>query len=731
MYYFFKTINEKGRNRLRALSGQTLEDGTRVNPTWNVQADKDIRNEYPIGTTFISARLVRATEFYSAGAIKPIGLLDSEYKNASHIPTPEEKDAYSIFIGTDFMEEPVEPEKEVTKKVTYLSKLKRNKSFTLPTIRKDNFFVPEDIWYLLVRNTLNQVNTMLLGPTGTGKCLGKDTPILMFNGSIKKVQDVVVGDKLMGPDSKERVVLSTTVGREEMFRITPVKGDSWECNGSHILSLKRTNDGTGKVRSICNVGVREYLSWSKTHKHIHKQWRTGVDFPEREVLVDPYFLGLWLGDGRSDYPTVCTADRTIVHYLRDYAWSLGCTLSLYPEPSKANSYGIVQKETWVGIRTNIQKRMDVYSLFNNKHIPKDFLYNSKENRLRLFAGLIDSDGSNTCGCYEYCTKFDVLKDNIIYLGRSLGYYVNTTTKIVEGVPYWRLLFSGDFSDVPVRLGRKKIGVRKQKKDVLSTGFSIKSIGEGDYYGFELDGDKLFLLGDFTVTHNTEIISLLANKLGLTCSVYDMGSMYDPVAGLLGVHRLKRGGESVFDYAKFTEDISKPGIIVLDELSRAPVTTNNILFPCLDSRRNLPVEIAGGEDLRRVSVHPDCTFIATANVGSEYTGTMAMDKALLNRFFPLELDYLPVNVEKELLCERSGILSGAAHLIVSVANSIRTLAKKQEISSSISTRETIMVADLVRDGWGTLEAMEMVFLPLFEGDRSSGERSIIVKTLMAK
>jgi len=399
MYYFFKTINEKGRNRLRALSGQTLEDGTRVNPTWNVQADKDIRNEYPIGTTFISARLARATEFYSAGAIKPIGLLDSEYKNASHIPTPEEKDAYSIFIGTDFMEEPVEPEKEVTKKVTYLSKLKRNKSFTLPTIRKDNFFVPEEIWYLLVRNTLNQVNTMLLGPTGTGK--------------------------------------------------------------------------------------------------------------------------------------------------------------------------------------------------------------------------------------------------------------------------------------------------------------------------------------------TEIITLLANKLGLTCSVYDMGSMYDPVAGLLGVHRLKRGGESVFDYAKFTEDISKPGIIVLDELSRAPVTTNNILFPCLDSRRNLPVEIAGGEDLRRVSVHPDCTFIATANVGSEYTGTMAMDKALLNRFFPLELDYLPVNVEKELLCERSGILSGAAHLIVSVANSIRTLAKKQEISSSISTRETIMVADLVRDGWGTLEAMEMVFLPLFEGDRSSGERSIIVKTLMAK
>ena len=96
------------------------------------------------------------------------------------------------------------------------------------------------------------------------------------------------------------------------------------------------------------------------------------------------------------------------------------------------------------------------------------------------------------------------------------------------------------------------------------------------------------------TGKTELVLLACKKLGLECSVYDMGSMYDPVSGLLGVHRLQKGGESVFDYAKFTQDIQKPGVILLDELSRAPVTTNNILFPCLDSRRMLAVEIPYGQ-----------------------------------------------------------------------------------------------------------------------------------------
>ena len=230
---------------------------------------------------------------------------------------------------------------------------------------------------------------------------------------------------------------------------------------------------------------------------------------------------------------------------------------------------------------------------------------------------------------------------------------------------------------------------------------------------------------------TELVMLACRKLGLDCSVYDMGSMYDPVAGLLGVHRLQKGGESVFDYAKFTQDIQKPGVVLLDELSRAPVTTNNILFPCLDSRRMLPVEMAGGDNMRSIAVHPECVFIATANVGAEYTGTMSLDRALVGRFFPLELDYMPCTEEAKVLSKRSGISSQDAANIVAVAETIRSLYSKQELSCSISTRETLMAGQLVSDGWTALEAMELVYLPLFEGTRNDGERSIVSKIFLTR
>ena len=90
---------------------------------------------------------------------------------------------------------------------------------------------------------------------------------------------------------------------------------------------------------------------------------------------------------------------------------------------------------------------------------------------------------------------------------------------------------------------------------------------------------------------TELVSLAAKKLGMEVNIYNMGTMIDPISGLLGVHRLVQGG-SVFDYAKFTEDIQKPCVILLDELSRAPLSANNILLPCLDSRRELPVDTKG-------------------------------------------------------------------------------------------------------------------------------------------
>lgn len=226
---------------------------------------------------------------------------------------------------------------------------------------------------------------------------------------------------------------------------------------------------------------------------------------------------------------------------------------------------------------------------------------------------------------------------------------------------------------------------------------------------------------------TSVVREICKRMDKKLYTFDMGTMMDPASSLLGVHRLLKG-ESVFDYAKFTQVIKEPCVILLDELSRAPLSAMNVLFSCLDDRRNLNIEIALGSEEREINVHPEVTFIATANVGSEYSGANSMDRALVNRFFPLELGCIPTAEEISVLVKRTNVAPKSASIIVKIANNIRSLCNKQEVSVSLSIRETLMVAGLVSDGWDIGKAMELVYLPLYEGTKVEGERSIIYKTI---
>ena len=207
----------------------------------------------------------------------------------------------------------------------------------------------------------------------------------------------------------------------------------------------------------------------------------------------------------------------------------------------------------------------------------------------------------------------------------------------------------------------------------------------------------------------------------------MGTMHDPISDLLGVHRLD-DGKSIFDYAKFTQDVQKPGVIVLDELSRCPATALNILFPVLDHRRTLPVEIAGSKDIREIPIHPEVCFISTCNIGIEYTGTSTLDKALKNRFFPIEFTYLPADIEARVLMKRCDIEKQDADMITSIAAKLRRMAENAEAATTVSTRETLMIAELIHDGWSTLDALNYVLIPLCDSKES---RELVRKLLMSK
>jgi replicative DNA helicase len=355
--------------------------------------------------------------------------------------------------------------------------------------------------------------------SGLGKCHKNGTPILMFDGSIKKVEDIVVGDLVMGPDSKPRTVLSLCRGRDEMFDVIPVKGERWGCNRSHILSLRNGSkeivDGYGKG-DICNISVDEYLKKGVKFKQVMKLWRTGIDFEERQIPFDPYVLGVWLGDGTRANTEITNPESEIIEYLREWCNSNGFYLNKIKDKDvdKCGKYSVVMEIENSPNPFRRYLKSDCI-IENEKRIPREYLINCREKRLQLLAGLIDTDGYLAGGCYEIITKYTGLKDDILFLARSLGFAAYAKEKVstimdrdFSGV-YWRIYIHGDIRDVPVKVERKKANKRKQIKNVLNVGFKLESKGEGDYYGFNLDGDHLYLLGDFTVTHNSWMLLIIA------------------------------------------------------------------------------------------------------------------------------------------------------------------------------------------------------------------------------
>jgi hypothetical protein len=383
--------------------------------------------------------------------------------------------------------------------------------------------------------------------TGSGKCHSKDTPILMYDGSIKMVQDIQIGDKLMGDDSTPRKVLSLARGEDEMYDIIPVKGDKYTVNSEHILCLKHTHkecvsivkkqknfpyqathidnkEVKLKTKSfatkqeaqeymrtfkeedkIVEISVKDYLNIAKHLKTKLKGYRKGVEFPSKVVDFDPYIIGLWIGDGSQRDPVITNQDSTIIYYLKKEFGKYNLILNYQSGYDYRISSNIPKGDNI------LLKTLQKYNMINNKHIPDIYKCNDRNTRLAVLAGIIDSDGYLGKNVYDIIQKSKIIADDIIYICRSLGFaaYYNKCNKscVFNGKKYtgeyYRISLSGEgLEHIPCKVPRKKAHIRLQIKDALVTGIQVKHVGKGDYYGFTLDGNNRYLLGDFTVTHNT-------------------------------------------------------------------------------------------------------------------------------------------------------------------------------------------------------------------------------------
>lgn len=368
----------------------------------------------------------------------------------------------------------------------------------------------------------------ILASRSSGKCLSPETEIVMADGSIREIKDISVGDQVMGPDSKPRTVLSLHKGTSKMWKVKQTWGVDYVVNEGHIVCCKkkvpsRYENRQAKDRYWKNfdIPVEEIPLMSGYFQRKIMGYKVkGWDLPEKDLPIDPYLLGLWLGDGLYTEPIITTPDCEIVEYLNDFCEKNGFVLSKHK--SNKYEYRIIEKERL--FRNRLKSALKDLGVLGNKHIPESYLTASRKQRLKLLAGLIDTDGysqykkghSRSKYCFEIAFKDRNLIEQTRRLVLSLGFRCNSiiirtadvkvrTSKgehILHDYTHYRITISGDVDEIPVLIERKKIPPKETVQDNLATSLEVECVGEGEYVGFSCDGDHLFLLKDGTVVHNS-------------------------------------------------------------------------------------------------------------------------------------------------------------------------------------------------------------------------------------
>ena len=310
---------------------------------------------------------------------------------------------------------------------------------------------------------------VIIGKPG---CFKKDTPVLMYDGSLKKVQDVEVGDQVMGDDNKPRNVLELFHDTDKMFDIIPKNGGKYNVNYLHDLVLLTPSD------EIIEMSVKEFLTKHSYFKNNCKIFKSIINFPEKSVDLDPYLLGQFL-----------RLDKTYTSIFEEWISTRGQQFNKYMEC---------------------------------KNIPTEYKINCQKIRLQLLAGLLDIDSyyNIKTHTYEVFEKNKEMVDDMVYIVRSLGFSIIVKKCIRHTSIYYKLIIYGDVEQIP----SKNIKYTKfvGNKNHLYSEFRIKYTGIDEYFGFSLDGNKRFVLGTFDVVRNTGKSTLITSLLYEKSHIFPTG-----------------------------------------------------------------------------------------------------------------------------------------------------------------------------------------------------------------
>ena len=359
------------------------------------------------------------------------------------------------------------------------------------------------------------------------ECFGKGTKVIMADYSRKNIEDIKVGDFVMGIKGFPQEVINTCSGLDSLFLIKQRKGDDYIVNSHHKLYTEFRPRVGGWPDRIDLITAPEYLNLSSYYKRTHYALKSpGLIRTNDHLEIDPWYFGAWLGDGYSATSAIIineTDDPEIRDYVLKYYNSL-CGENVHIHIKRNNSPSVkilndyfLSSSDWKG--SLIRQWLKRNNLINNKHIP-EFVYDlCIEDRLQILAGLIDTDGNLKKGSESYSFTYEISmarKELILQireLARSCGFFVSyNERKMKRGYKInsdsYRVVIHGDLRRIPVKVARKKLPEDyKETSNKLSGAFSVEKYGYGEYYGITLksydnpDTDNLFLLDDYTIVHN--------------------------------------------------------------------------------------------------------------------------------------------------------------------------------------------------------------------------------------
>jgi hypothetical protein len=438
----------------------------------------------------------------------------------------------------------------------------------------------------------------------TSGCFAKDTPILLWNGRIKMSQDIKAGDELVGDDGTKRTVLDTTTGVDTLYEVKQNGGMTYIVNSKHTLVLRYTGEKNiywnesgqywiihwfdrknlcGKSRAIktsfmktkeeaykeieefrdtlnfsedIEIKVDDYMELKKSDKMRLLGFKSsGVNWEKKEVLLDPYLMGLYLGDGINDgmsFAINADADPEILDYILKWAEEhdsevVHDDMYRFRVRRRGNKINIQKAigrgascETCNGCKKRICKVCDTpeityndedykmsrknklsecieyYGLLRSKKfIPNDYLINDRDTRLKLLAGIIDTDGHLTKAQEGrrilISSSIKSFAQQIVLLSRSLGFATTIRTISKKGISFkkggekkdyddhYQINISGNICEIPTLIERKKCVSSTQNR--LHTSIQVSEIGLGEYFGWKVDCNSKFVLSDITCVRN--------------------------------------------------------------------------------------------------------------------------------------------------------------------------------------------------------------------------------------